>query len=389
MAKSAEHPKVAVIGAGPIGLEVALQATELGWPVTVYEQGEVGNFISRWGFVRMFTPFGMNVSTLGMAAIRADQPRFAFPPESELLTGHAYRDAYLLPLANSTILADTIRTNCRLLSVGRSQSAKPGKEIKWNNFRLLFRCDGGQEKIETANLVFDCTGKFGNPNWIGDGQMPAAGELAARSQLCFQVEDILGEKRGHYAGKSVVVLGSGYSAATVVADLATLAEEEQSTWVIWLTRGARTQPLPRIQNDPIRERDKLAAKANALATRCDGNLEYHPMTLIDEVIAHGPDQGVRLSGRVAGKPMSWDVERVIAAIGDRPDWTIAPYGRSGLSRTLIEEPGYYPLGAKSFERGPQTWNDFFLKDGYDQVARLFGQLRKDHASPRSWFKRAA
>jgi len=41
-----ELPRLAVLGAGPIGLEMALYARRLGYPVTVYERGRVGQHSS-------------------------------------------------------------------------------------------------------------------------------------------------------------------------------------------------------------------------------------------------------------------------------------------------------------------------------------------------------
>ena len=68
MAKS-DTPRIAVVGAGPIGLEAALYARSLKYPVAVYELGRVGEHIQRWGHVRLFSPFGMNSTSLGRAAI--------------------------------------------------------------------------------------------------------------------------------------------------------------------------------------------------------------------------------------------------------------------------------------------------------------------------------
>ena len=47
-------------------------------------------------------------------------------------------------------------------------------------------------------------------------------------------------RRAVYAGKTTLVVGSGYSAATTVCSLAALAEEQLETWVIWVARGAST-----------------------------------------------------------------------------------------------------------------------------------------------------
>src|SRR6266516_3622055 len=63
--------RLAILGAGPIGLEAALYARFLGYEVVVYERGDIAASVREWGHVRMFTPFQMNRTTLGLAAIRA------------------------------------------------------------------------------------------------------------------------------------------------------------------------------------------------------------------------------------------------------------------------------------------------------------------------------
>lgn len=375
--------RVAVFGAGPIGLEAALVAKSAGCDVTVFEAGAPGEFVGRWGHVRMFTPFGLNASEPGKQAIRHDNPKAALPGDADLLSGREYREKYLVPLAESSALAGHIKSKHTVVTVGRvgwrkTDPADPKKPLP--PFRMLIR-DGttNSERFETADLIFDCTGTFARPNWVGDGGIPAAGELAARPQVAFWPEDILGAKKAHYAGKSVVVIGGGYSAATAVCDLMTLAEENQATWVIWLTNGPKAQPLPRIAGDPFKERDKLAVKANALALRCDGNLEYHAQTFVEELVSHGPDKGFRVAGRVAGRPMNWDVERVIALVGYRPDLSLSQELRVAepSGDAVSGEPGYYLFGAKAKGRD----SGFLIRDGIEQVqAVVRGLTIRSHAA---------
>lgn len=366
-------PRVAVLGAGPVGLEAALYAKTVGLPVTVYEQGHPGLHVERWGFVRMFTPFGMNATALGRTALFRDQPDRELPADADHLTGKEFRETYLVPLAESAALKGCVRPQAKVLAVGRSGWRKtdptPDPRKLLPPFRLLVRDGGGKESFESADVILDCTGTFARPNWVGDGGIPAAGEIAARQHLSYWPEDVLGAKRPHYAGKSVVVIGGGHSAAQTVCDLATLAEADQSTWAIWLTHGPRGGPIPRAANDPVRDRDRLAVRANHLAARCDGNLEYHPQTQIDELVCHGPDQGFRVAGRVGGKPVSWEVERVVANVGYRPDLSLCAELRVDEPDGRIEtaEPGYFVLGAKS--RGRDS--AFLLRDGHDQVRRAF------------------
>jgi hypothetical protein len=282
-----------------------------------------------------------------------------------LLTGREFRDAYLVPLAESSTLLESLHPQHNVLFVGRPRVNEP--------FRLLVRADSGQERIETADVVLDCTGTYARPNWLGEGNMPAIGELNARPQIANGLEDVLGARRDHYAGRSIVLVGDGYSAAHTIRQLASLAESHPSTWVFWLTRGLRTQqPLPRIPNDPLKERDRLAAKANSLATRCDGNLEFHPQTAIDEVISHGPDKGFRISARSCGKPLTWEVERVIANVGYRAGMQLSEGLRvdEPAGEITTREPGYYILGAKSHGRS----SEFLLSAGFEQVRQVFDRI---------------
>ena len=93
--------KIAILGAGPIGLEAALYARFLGYEVVVFEAGEIAASVRRWGHVRMFTPFGMNRSPLGLAAIQAQDETYQPPADDELLTGNEWIDRYLLPLSRT------------------------------------------------------------------------------------------------------------------------------------------------------------------------------------------------------------------------------------------------------------------------------------------------
>lgn len=364
--------RIAVLGAGPIGIEAALYAKACGHTIAVYERGQVGEHLVRWGHIRMFTPFGANASPLGMQALLREKRPKDIPSETDLLTGRQFRDAYLVPLSESETLIESMHPQNVVLQIGRATNLKKTEPDDRLPFRLLIRGVNGPERIDTADVVLDCTGSYATPNWLGDGNLPAVGEIAARQLLPPGLEDILGEKKDHYAGRSIVLVGDGYSAATTICQLATLAEEHPSTWVFWLTRGPRGAPLPRNPNDPLKDRDKLAVKANSLATRCDGNLEFHPQTVLDEVIAHGPDKGFRVAGRTNGKPVSWDVDRVIGAVGSRADLRLSGSLRAEepIGRIETREPGYFILGSKSFGRD----GSFLLRDGFEQVRSVFAMI---------------
>src|SRR5262245_48219138 len=388
-----EPPRIAVLGAGPIGIECALYAASPKLPFRVYERGGIGENFRRWGHVKLFTPWGMNTTPLGRAILKADSPRRDLPADGDLLTGREHVAAYLEPLAASPMLANRVESGCTVLRIGRKgflkeESPGDGKRAA-QPFRLLVRAADGRERVEEADLVLDCTGTYGNPRHLGDGGIPAVGELALRGHIAWGVEDVLGEKRDHYAGRTVLVVGAGHSAATTVCNLAALAEKHPETWTIWLARGAGTQPLRRQVNDPLRERDALCARANALATRGEGNVEFHAPAVVEAI--EPAAGGFTVRARVAGQERSWQVERLIANVGYEPDnalyrelqvhecyATLGPMalatglakhaggdglaiGAQGAAALRHPEPNFYVLGAKSYGRN----SNFLLRTGFE------------------------
>jgi thioredoxin reductase len=397
-------PRLAILGAGPIGLEAALAARQLKLAFTIYERGRPGEHLLQWGHVRLFSPFGMNVTPLGRGAVASRRPDNELPGDDAMLTGREHVQRYLAPLAES--LKDDLRTETHAIRVGRRNMLKdehPGDPVRGKNpFVLLLRTRNG-DRVEEADIVIDCTGTYGQHRWLGDGGIPALGELQAEPQIGYALEDVTGQRRNDYAGKSVLVVGGGYSAATTVCSLATLADHDHATWITWLARTPHSQPLRRIANDPLRERDRLAVKANNLATRGDASVEFHAATVVESVESQGPGRGFHVKARSAGKKSEWDFDAIIANVGYTPDTNLyrelqvhecyATLGPIKLAASLLgqkagdclkltspgpdvlrnPEPNFYILGAKSHGRGSQ----FLLRFGFEQVRDVFELIKKD------------
>jgi thioredoxin reductase len=401
-----EQVRIAVIGAGPIGLEAALAARQAGFAVKLYERGKVGEHLQRWGHVRLFSPFSMNSTRAGREAIRAENPGHAFPEEGACITGRQHVAAYLDPLAKTKLLRECLVTDTQVLAIGRERSLKndPPRDPQrvQHPFRVLLR-DKGKERTEEADVVLDCSGTYGQHRWIGDGGIPAPGELAAEPQIAYGLDDVLGDRKSHYAGRTALVVGGGYSAATTVCNLSELAQQYPETWVIWLTRSTGTQPIKRILNDPLKERDRLAVRANSLATRADGNVEYHGNAALRTVEPLGPDKGFRVSALVGKEMKTWDVDRLVGNVGYTPDTNLyrelqvhecyATLGPMKLAAALLNagatdclqrtsfgpevlrnpEPSFYILGSKSYGRD----SHFLLRIGFGQVKEVFTLIRND------------
>jgi thioredoxin reductase len=377
--------KLAILGAGPIGLEAALAAHSRGYDVKIFERREIADSVRQWGHIRMFSPFAMNVSVEGIALLRARG--IDLPNGEEELTGSEFVDRYLAPLAAH--LGAPIYLRTEVVAIARDATRKNERigdpERAEMPFRLLVRRDGN-EYFETADLIFDCTGTFCTPNPLGDAGIPALGESAHREFISYGIPDVRS-----FAGKRLLVVGDGHSAATVVRDLSACADTE----ITWAVRKAVAQPCPRIPNDPLAARDALAVTANELVS---GRVRYLSATTAEALARNG--LGLNVTLRRDGKREVITVDHVIAATGFRPDMNLArelqvqtcwategtyklaaallgetggdclAVGGFGAESLVHPEPGYFTLGMKSYGRT----SDFLIRMGLEQVASLLDWL---------------
>src|SRR6185295_9197285 len=100
---------LAVIGAGPIGLEAAVAALDRGFDVHVFERGEVGSHPIAWGHVTMFTPWRMNLGPSSAARLMASG--WSAPDSETCPTGLQYAELYVQPLARLAPLKDRVHTH--------------------------------------------------------------------------------------------------------------------------------------------------------------------------------------------------------------------------------------------------------------------------------------
>lgn len=399
---SAQRPtnRIAIIGAGPIGLEAALRCSLQGYDVSVFERGQVGENVRDWGHVKLFSPFEMNSSPAGRTAVAAARGADFLPKKNELLTGTKFNDLYLGPLSQLEPIVDCIHETTRVLSIGRTWLHK-GDSIglsarQSDGFELLVEQDGAEQSV-TANAVLDCSGSYPNHRLIGCGGQGCPGE----SQLpedTYRLADIAGAKRDQFAGRRTLVVGSGYSAATAIVSLGQLFETNAGTRVTWLTRNANAEPIRRVPGDSLKERDRIAAAANSLAGHPGVNrLQAHRVIRIDV----GLPTVVTVESR-AGRQTQHHVDNIVAHPGFRPDTSLyrelqihecyASEGPIKLAAVLFgessddclvqpnsgpetlcnPEPGFYVLGSKSYGRNSR----FLIRAGLKQIDDLMPLLAK-------------
>ena len=136
-----------------------------------------------------------------------------------------------------------------------------------------------------------------------------------------------------------------------------------------------------------------------------GQLDMLAPFAAERIAANG--DGLRVTARVAGRPMTLLVDRIVVATGFRPELgmlrelrvaldpaveappalaplidpnlhscgTVPPHGAAELAHP---EPGFYIVGAKSYGRAPT----FLMATGYEQVRSVVAEIAGDHTAAR-------
>ena len=394
------RPHIAILGAGPIGLEAALAAAEHGFSFTLYEAGaRPAEDVRAWGHVRMFTPWEMNLSDRmrrGLAG--AGQP---LPAADRCPTGRELLAELMEPLAALPAIAPRLRLDTRVQAVGREgllkneEIATPARAAR--RFRLLLTDPAGREWTESADVVLDATGTSGHPNSLGDGGIPAPGETAASARITRRIPD-LEREAASWAGRTVLLAGAGHSAQTAGLALADLAREATGTRVVWALR--KDELAGGGEPDPLPERARLVSRARELAAGASPAVEVRRRVVVESLRPANGGLSVTLRG-ADGERREVAADRVLSLTGGVGDHELyrqlqvhecyATCGPMKLSAAILgaaaggdclaqtthgvetltnPEPNFFLLGSKSYGRN----NTFLLRVGYDQVEEVFTLL---------------
>jgi hypothetical protein len=265
-------------------------------------------------------------------------------------------------------------------------------------------CDvNGAVRRDLARAVIDASGTWANPNPLGAGGIPAKGEAEYAQHIAYGIPDVLGRDRNAYAGKTVLVVGAGHSAANVLLDLARLTEREPPTSIVWATRKS---DLTRVYGggsaDQLPARGELGTSLRMLIA--SGRVALLSGFGVVQVKSSG-DQVIVVGETADGVREFGPIDRIVAATGQRPDlhltrelrldldpWlesakalgplidpnlhscgSVPPHGHRELAHP---EPGFYTVGVKSYGRAPT----FLMLTGHEQVRSIVAAIAGDVAA---------
>jgi hypothetical protein len=385
---------VAVIGAGPVGLAAAAHLASRGIEPLVFEAGEhVGASVREWAHVRVFSPWGYNVDPVAAGMLTGTG--WVSPDADAYPTGAEIVERYLEPLAALPAIAPALHLDARVVAVtkhGVDKLKDAGRDDA--PFELIVE-ERGEERRYLASAVIDASGTWTRPNPLGAGGVLAPGERGSANWIAYGIPDVLGTDRTRYAGRRVLVVGSGHSAFNAILDLVTLRDSEPATEVVWAIRGkAPGRKYGGGGDDQLPARGVLGATVRGLVE--DGSVELVGGFQTRRVSSAGG----RLT--LADEDVLIEADEVIAATGFRPDLallgelrldlddrveaaralaplidpnmhscgSVPPHGVDELSHP---DEGVYVVGMKSYGRAPT----FLLRTGYEQVRSVVAALAGD------------
>ncbi len=391
---------VAVIGAGPVGLAAAAHLVAEGETPVIFEAGDgVGASMRAWSHVRVFSPWQYTVDRVARDLLGASG--WVMPDPDAYPTGGEIVERYLEPLARLPEIAPHVRLRSRVVAVTRSGADKmktAGRDDA--PFLLQVERDGAVEHV-LASAVIDASGTWTTPNPLGASGVPAIGEREASERITYGIPDVLGAQRARYAGKRVLVAGSGHSAFNVLADLMVLAGEAPGTTIVWAFRrplssqlfgGGEADQLPERGRLGERVKDMVAGGAirvfagfrAARVTRTAGGLivagEDVALPEVDEIIvATGfrPDLAM-LSELRLGLDPTVEAPAALAPLIDPNVHSCGSVRPHGAEELRHPEANFYMAGMKSYGRAPT----FLMLTGYEQVRSIVAALRGDWESAR-------
>ena len=386
---------VAIVGGGPVGLTAAAHLAARHQPFIVLEAGpDVGATVREWGHVTMFSPWRYTADRVARELLEAEG--WQAPSDDALPTGNDLVEQYVAPLGHHPAIAPHVRLNARVTAIGRKDFDKVRTK---GRDRQPFELHLASGEVIEARAVIDASGTWRRPNPAGSSGLAVPGEVANADRIAYGIPDVLGAARARYAGKRVVVAGSGHSAFNVILDLLTLADEAPGTGIVWVMRRENLDSVwGGGTADALEARGQLGTRAKQAVD--SGRLTVFSPYRIRSIARTG--DRLSITGAIGGNEQVIAAAELIVCTGFRPDlemlsevritmdpWlecsaalgplidpnehscgTVRPHGAKELAHP---EQDFYVIGMKSYGRAPT----FLLATGFEQARSVVAQLSGD------------
>ncbi|MCM3782101.1 NAD(P)-binding domain-containing protein [Neobacillus mesonae] len=393
---------VAIIGGGPVGLAAAAHLVSKGESFILFESaGKIAGSVSTWSHIRVFSPWKYNIDKAAEQLLESSG--WKSPSEEELPTGGQLVEQYLAPLADLPEIKPHIYLNAKVTAVSRKGISKIKTAGRETLPFVLHVLENGKQKVVEAKAVIDASGTWTSPNPVVSEGIWTDSELKLQDKIFYGIPDVLNKDRNRYAGKHVLVVGSGHSAINTLLDLERLKEQELQTSISWILRKPNLSDVYGGQeNDGLAERGALGIRLEKLVT--SGKVQVFTSFQIESFQISG-DEITVVGNRHEKEIRVNSVDEIISNTGSRPDMsflreirtdmdssvesvsalaplidpnihscgTVRPHGEKELRQP---ESNFYIVGSKSYGRAPT----FLMTTGYEQVRSIVAALTGDYES---------
>lgn len=378
---------IAIIGAGPIGIEAAIYARFLGYFVSIFDTRRVAHRMLDWHLRKLACPVSVCTSPLGHAAIKSQNPEYVLPDPDAIWTGKEYAEQYLLPLAKTDLLFDDIHFLSPVTSISRLKSFRfeeidPQDRCE-DQFRLLVEGRHRGNWASRADIVLDCRGAHERTAGMGPGGGLAIDEQTHRdsflkhSPLDRKFESKL------LLGKQVGLVGGSDRACQFVHEYLDWHVENSSSRLTWL-----------VPCDAKEQRPYVAATLSRIEESGNPEIQTYPILGVEKISKSDDDR--------------WTLQLLLEdeTTVDFPSDSVAsfPYPREADPWPELEcrryvssensssessdssmdawpfvtcEPGYYRLDSDglAWDESQQCWNaGAGIARGLEQVRRVFSLI---------------
>jgi hypothetical protein len=235
---------IAVLGGGMLAVEAALYARFLGYSVMLFDSGRIGDRLSGWGERPLMdadgraSTWGAVTTPLGRAALEAQHGSKALPPLEQSVTSREYVERYLLPVARTDLLYDSIQVHSVVRSISRLGCAGAVNCSPEQRSELLFRAlidaRSRGEYSQLFDLVLDCQEAGQERIGLAFGGGLAIGETLYAPGMLHGKMAVEGKYRSRLVGKHSLLFGGGWDAGAMALDLAELIESTEGTRMTWV-----------------------------------------------------------------------------------------------------------------------------------------------------------
>ena len=424
---------VLIIGAGPVGLATAAECVGRKLPFVLLEAGpSVASNIREWAHVRLFSPWGSNISPAARALLE-ETAGWESPCPLALPLGRDVVEQYLEPLASHPAIRDAIVFNAKVVSVGRLNCDKMktiGREALPFDVRYIHHnkkntdaavrdaaVDADEVGKEEEHSIVACAVIDASGTWPSHNPLLASGvrtraEAQLSDQIFYGIPDLTNADVQQRFGvtdeaaalkKKFVVVGSGHSALNTLFDLC--QKHAGGNEVVWVLRKREvSEAYGKEEKDTLEARGNLGIRIRELVEA--GRIKVLTPFLAEGLsrMSKGDSRKISIRGVLNGERLAIDgVDEIIVNTGSRPDHSFLREVRLRLDSvtesvggiaSLIDpnvhscgsvplhgfaelqhcgESNFFIVGMKSYGRAPT----FLLSTGYEQVRSIVAHLSGD------------